>query len=62
TTTVPSFFDTNGDPQSTGTFGTGNRYFYTNETYVIWQATDASIAAASAPPGSRVPGSGIALQ
>ena len=62
TTTVPSYFDTNGDPQSTGTFGTGNRYFYSNETYVIWQDTGSSIGAASAPPGSRVPSTGIALQ
>ncbi|HJQ25534.1 MAG TPA: hypothetical protein VKA60_16560, partial [Blastocatellia bacterium] len=62
TTTVPSYFDTNANPQSTGTFGTGNRYFYSNETFVIWQATDAAITAAAAPPGSRVPSSGIALQ
>ena len=62
TTTVPSYFNTNGDPQSTGTFGTGNRYFYSNETFVIWQDTGATISAASAPPGSRVPSTGIALQ
>jgi len=62
TTTVPSYFDTNGDPQSTGTFGTGNRNFYSNETYVIWQDTAGSIGAASAPPGSRVPATGSALQ
>jgi type IV pilus assembly protein PilA len=62
TATVPSYFDSNADPQSTGTFGTGNRYFYSNETYVIYQDTGASIGAASAPPGSRVPATGIALQ
>jgi len=62
TSTVQSYFDTNANPLSSGTFGTGNRFFYTNETYVIWQATDVSISAASAPPGSRVPASGIALQ
>ena len=62
TTTVPSYFDTNANPQSTGTFGTGNRYFYSNETFVIWQSTSAAIAAAAAPPGSRVPSAGIALQ
>jgi type IV pilus assembly protein PilA len=62
TTTVPSYFDTNGDPQSTGTFGTGNRNFYSNETYVIWQDTAGTIAAGSAPPGSRVPSTGQALQ
>src|SRR5215831_14142149 len=34
TATAPSFFDTNAAPQSSGTFGTGNRWFYSNETYV----------------------------
>ena len=62
TTTVPSYFDTNADPQSTGTFGTGNRFFYSNETFVIYQDTAATIGAASAPPGSRVPSAGVALQ
>ena len=62
TATVPSYFDTNCDPQSTGTFGTGNRFFYSNETFVIYQDTAGSIGAATAPPGSRVPASGSALQ
>jgi len=35
--TDPSYFDTQSVPQSSGTFGTGNRGFATNETYVIYQ-------------------------
>jgi type IV pilus assembly protein PilA len=41
TTGSPSFFDTGAAPQATGTFGTGNRFFYSNETYVIYQDTAA---------------------
>ena len=55
TTTVPSYFDTNSDPQSTGTFGTGNRFFYSNETFVIYQNLTGTIAAGAAPPGNRIP-------
>jgi type IV pilus assembly protein PilA len=36
--TSASYFDTIAYPQTTGTFGTGNRSFYSNETYVIYQA------------------------
>ena len=34
---APSFFDTNAAPQTSGVFGTGNRWFYSNETFVIFQ-------------------------
>src|SRR5262245_40055556 len=37
-----SEFDTTGKPQASGTFGTGNRAFYSNETYVIYQDSDGS--------------------
>jgi len=36
TSTSPSYFDTTSQPLSTGNFGTGNRFFYSNETYVIY--------------------------
>jgi type II secretory pathway pseudopilin PulG len=62
TATVPSYFDTQSVPQSTGTFGTGNRYFYSNETFVIWQATDSAITSAPAPPATRVPTTPSGLQ
>jgi type IV pilus assembly protein PilA len=41
---APSYFSASAQPQSTGTFGTGNRSFYTNETYVIYGDTDGSHA------------------
>ena len=40
-TGVPSYFDTQADPQTTGAFGTGNRHFYSNESFVIYQDTAA---------------------
>ena len=45
----PSFFDTQTVPQSSGTFGTGNRGFASNETYVIYQSSDGSAAKAAFP-------------
>jgi type IV pilus assembly protein PilA len=42
TTTQQSYFDTLSKPLSSGTFGSGNRAFYSNETYVIYQDTDGS--------------------
>src|SRR5215467_7393129 len=41
---APSYFSASAKPQSTGTFGTGNRSFYSNETYVIYGDTDGSHA------------------
>jgi prepilin-type N-terminal cleavage/methylation domain-containing protein len=35
--TGASYFDTTASPLSVGTFGTGNRSFYSNETYVLYQ-------------------------
>jgi prepilin-type N-terminal cleavage/methylation domain-containing protein len=56
TSTVPSYFDTTADPQSTGTFGTGNRCFSSNETYVIYSKSGSGAAVGAAPPtGNRVP-------
>ncbi|HJQ69645.1 MAG TPA: prepilin-type N-terminal cleavage/methylation domain-containing protein [Blastocatellia bacterium] len=53
TSTTPSIFDTTARPLSSGTFGTGNRSFYSNETFVIYaQDGDVAIAAAA---GTRVP-------
>lgn len=34
---APSVFDTTAKPKSSGTFGTGNRAFYSNESYIIYQ-------------------------
>ena len=57
TSTVPSYFNTNGSPLSSGTFGTGNREFYSNETYVIYQQPAAGAAIASPTLPARVPAS-----
>jgi prepilin-type N-terminal cleavage/methylation domain-containing protein len=54
---VPSYFDSTAYPQSTGNFGTGNRSFYSNETYVVYQQ-DGSVPGTwgtAAPPGTRLP-------
>lgn len=40
---VPSYFDTNADPQTSGAFGTGNRHFYSNESFVIYQDATGAI-------------------
>ena len=56
TTSLPSYFNTTANPQSSGTFGTGNRSFSSNETFVIYYvASPTAAAAASAPPATRVP-------
>jgi prepilin-type N-terminal cleavage/methylation domain-containing protein len=54
---VPSYFDTQADAVSTGTFGTGNRGFSSNETYVIWQISsdDGPSTVGAPPPGDRLP-------
>jgi len=60
TSTDPSYFDTNANPLSSGTFGTGNRFFYSNETFVIYQDTAATITKPTFP--TRIPATGSALQ
>jgi type IV pilus assembly protein PilA len=54
---VPSYFDSTGTPQSTGNFGTGNRSFYSNETFVVYQQDGLVLGVwgTAAPPGSRIP-------
>ena len=59
TTTAPSYFDTSAAPQSSGTFGTGNRWFYSNETYVIFGNT-AAMTVPTHP--ARVPATGAPLE
>jgi prepilin-type N-terminal cleavage/methylation domain-containing protein len=51
---TPSYFDTDATPQSTGVFGTGNRAFYSNETFVIYGVAGAGpIGPLAAPPAVR---------
>jgi prepilin-type N-terminal cleavage/methylation domain-containing protein len=58
--TTPSWFYVQASPQSIGLFGTGNRDFYTNETFVLYQVDSATLTpipdpGAPAPGVSRVP-------
>lgn len=53
--TAPATFNTSAMPQATGIFGTGNRSFYSNETYVVYQNPNGS---SGGNPTSRVPPSG----
>jgi type IV pilus assembly protein PilA len=51
---VPSYFDTTASPQQVGNFGTGNRSFYSNETFVVYQQ-DGQVAGAWAVYPNRQP-------
>lgn len=51
---TPSYFDTTASPLSTGNFGTGNRSFYSNETFVVYQQDNAVTGAWVAFP-NRLP-------
>lgn len=37
TSTTPAYFDSTAVPKSSGNFGTGNRAFYSNESFIIYQ-------------------------
>ena len=50
---TPSYFDTTAQPQSTGTFGSGNRSFGSNETYVLYGQAGGTAPSATYP--NRVP-------
>jgi len=39
TTASPATFDEACEPQATGAFGTGNRSFYSNDSFVIYQTS-----------------------
>ena len=55
----PPMFDTSVRPVTSGSFGTGNRSFYSNETMVIWEAEGGVPPEAS--PKTRIPKSGRRL-
>lgn len=63
TSTSHSYFDTLAKPMSSGTFGTGNRAFYSNETFVIYQDTDGSGSALGGTSSStRIPSGGSPIE
>jgi type IV pilus assembly protein PilA len=53
---LPPMFDTTAKPQSSGSFGTGNRSYYSNETMVVYE-TDGG-EPPTATPQDRVPKDG----
>ncbi|MEW6126680.1 MAG: type II secretion system protein [Acidobacteriota bacterium] len=53
---MPSMYDTTAKPGSTGTFGTGNRSFYSNETNVVYSAEGDQPPTAT--PQDRIPKNG----
>ena len=59
TATAPSYFYTTAAPQSTGIFGTGNRFFYSNETFVLYGHTAAMTDGGLT---NRVPAGGVPLE
>jgi type IV pilus assembly protein PilA len=56
---LPSMFDTTAKPGSVGTFGTGNRSFYSNETMVVYEAEGGEPPTAT--PQDRVPKDGTPI-
>jgi len=57
---APPMFDTTARPIETGTFGTGNRSFGSNETFVIYEADGA--VDLKGTPTNRVPAGGAPVQ
>lgn len=55
TRTSPSYFDVTGWPNSAGSFGTGRRSFYSNETYVIYQQEGSVPGVWGTTPSNRLP-------
>ena len=55
----PAMFDTTAKPTAVGTFGTGNRSFYSNETMVVYEADGGEPPTAT--PEDRVPKDGQSI-
>lgn len=56
----PPMFDTTAKPKSTGTSGTGNRSFYSNETMIVYEANGGKPPRATA--SDRVPKNGAPIR
>jgi len=63
TATAPAYFDSTALPKSSGNFGTGNRAFYSNESFIIYQddPPDGS-AAPTGDPATRVVSGGSPIE
>lgn len=53
---MPPMFDTTASPISTGTFGTGNKSYYLNETFILYETEGSEPPRAT--PENRVPKTG----
>ena len=56
---MPAMFDTTAKPSAVGTFGTGNRSFYSNESMVIYEVEGGTPPTST--PQDRVPKDGQPL-
>lgn len=56
---LPAMFDTTAKPGSVGSFGTGNRSFYSNETMVVYETEGGEPPTAT--PQDRVPKDGAPI-
>lgn len=56
---LPNMFDTTARPSAVGTFGTGNRSFYSNETMVTYEVEGDQPPTAT--PQDRIPKNGAPL-
>jgi prepilin-type N-terminal cleavage/methylation domain-containing protein len=57
---LTSMFDASAKPGSVGTFGTGNRSYYTNENMVVYEADGGTPPTAT--PQDRIPKDGQPIQ
>jgi prepilin-type N-terminal cleavage/methylation domain-containing protein len=57
---MPNMFDTTAHPSAIGTFGTGNRSYYSNETMVVFESD--GIQPPTSTPQDRVPKDGAPIQ
>ncbi len=62
TTSVPSYFDLIGNPTYRGFYGSAQRSFASNESYLIYQRAGADLVAGSPPPADRTPANSVPLE
>src|SRR5262249_19460213 len=61
TTSVPSYFDMIANPSYRGYYGSAQRSFASNESYIIFQRAGADLAPGPPPPADRTPANSVPL-
>ena len=61
TTSVPSYFDMIANPSYRGFYGSAQRSFASNESYIIYQRMGADLAPGAPPPADRTPANSVPL-